>query len=145
VNYFKQGRGFTLIELLLVLALIGVLATIVLALSGGARNKGKDAAIKSEMLSLRNQAELYYNDNSNSYNNLFTGNNTWASANTRMQELLAAINNKTTVHTAGSATNAWAAQAQLTYNATQYLCVHSLDNRAIIGTTAMAAGATVCP
>jgi prepilin-type N-terminal cleavage/methylation domain-containing protein len=57
---FKKKRGFTLIELLVV---IGILATIVLVSLNTARNKAKDAAIKSEMEQLRTQAEVDWDTN----------------------------------------------------------------------------------
>jgi prepilin-type N-terminal cleavage/methylation domain-containing protein len=60
-------KGFTLIELLVVIAIIGILSGIVLASLGTARTKGQDAAIKSNLASARAQAELFYNDNGNSY------------------------------------------------------------------------------
>lgn len=61
-------KGFTLIELLVVIAIIGILATVVLASLGAARNKGADASVKEALISIRNQAELYYlNQTPNSY------------------------------------------------------------------------------
>src|SRR3989344_989452 len=52
--------GFALIELLVVVAIIGILASVVLASLNSARSKGSDAAIKSNLAGLRNQAEILY-------------------------------------------------------------------------------------
>ncbi|MDP2593921.1 MAG: type II secretion system protein [bacterium] len=51
-------RGFTLIELLVVIAIIGLLSSIVLASLSTARDKGRDAAIQSDLNSIRIGAEL---------------------------------------------------------------------------------------
>lgn len=53
-------QGFTLIELLVVLAIIGILASVVLASLNTARDKGANAAIKSDLTSSKAQAEIYY-------------------------------------------------------------------------------------
>ena len=55
-----RSRGFTLIELLVVIAIIGILSSVVLASLNTARNKGADAAIKSQLANARAQAELFY-------------------------------------------------------------------------------------
>ena len=59
INVFPRGftRAFTLIELLVVIAIIGVLASIVLASLSGARNRGKDTRIISDIHQLRTQIE----------------------------------------------------------------------------------------
>ncbi|MEI7688594.1 MAG: type II secretion system protein [Candidatus Nomurabacteria bacterium] len=56
----NKNKGFTLIELLVVIAIIGILASVVLASLSSARDKGKDAAVKSQLASMKAQAELFF-------------------------------------------------------------------------------------
>ncbi len=70
----KNHRGFTLIELLVVIAIIGILSAVVLASLNTARDKGSDAAVQSNLGTVRTQAEIYYGDHSNSY-----GTQAWSS------------------------------------------------------------------
>src|SRR3989338_2899468 len=58
--YHIRSRGFTLIELLVVIAIIGILSAVVLASLNTARSKGNDAAIQSDLSTIRTQAEIYY-------------------------------------------------------------------------------------
>lgn len=64
-----RAKGFTLIELLVVIAIIGILASVVLASLATARSKGNDAAVKSNLVNARTQAELFYSNNDNAYVN----------------------------------------------------------------------------
>ncbi len=63
-----RSRGFTLIELLVVIAIIGILSAVVLASLNTARSKGNDAAIKSNLDTIRTQSGIYY-DSQSGYSN----------------------------------------------------------------------------
>lgn len=59
-------RGFTLVELLIVLAVIGVLASIVVSTLSSAKKKASDSSLKSGLSTIRSQGE-YYNTVNGSY------------------------------------------------------------------------------
>jgi len=63
----KLGKGFTLIELLVVVAIIGILASVVLVSLSAAKNKGADAAVKANLHTVINQAELFASDHGDKY------------------------------------------------------------------------------
>lgn len=108
MNNISFRRGFTLIELLVVIAIIGILASVVLASLNSARDKGADAAIKANLNNIRAQAEIVYDDNSNSYDSVCT--------DTSVSRAVTA--------SSGSCTddaNEWAASAQLSDD--NYYCV----------------------
>jgi prepilin-type N-terminal cleavage/methylation domain-containing protein len=58
--HLKPNSGFTLIELLIVVAILGLLASIVLVGLGGARARARDARRISDLREIQNALELYY-------------------------------------------------------------------------------------
>ena len=56
-------KGFTLIELLIVVAVIGILASVVLVGLGPVQKQGRDARRISGLRQVQNGLELYYNKN----------------------------------------------------------------------------------
>lgn len=54
----NKKSGFTLIELMVIIAIIGILSTIILTFLSSARNKTKDANVKRELNHLKTQANL---------------------------------------------------------------------------------------
>lgn len=66
-NNLNLKKGFTLIELLVVIAIIAILAAVVFASLGNVRPQAKNARIKIQMDSIRNQANLYYNNTGETY------------------------------------------------------------------------------
>jgi type II secretion system protein G len=57
-----KNKGFTLLELLVVLAVIGVLASIVLVSLQSVRGKARDARRQADLRQMLTALELYYDD-----------------------------------------------------------------------------------
>jgi len=77
-----KNKGFTLIELLVVISIIALLSTVVMASLQIARTKAQEAAIKSDLQSIKTQAELEYSK---------TGD--YSNVSTAIAPMLAHINN----------------------------------------------------
>jgi prepilin-type N-terminal cleavage/methylation domain-containing protein len=61
INKKMNKKGFTLIELLIVIAVIGILASVVLVGLGPVQKQGRDARRISDLRQVQNGLELYYN------------------------------------------------------------------------------------
>jgi prepilin-type N-terminal cleavage/methylation domain-containing protein len=53
-------KGFTLIELLMVIAIIGIITSIVLSSLNSSRDKAYESQIKQQLVSFRSAAEIYF-------------------------------------------------------------------------------------
>lgn len=62
LNQIRKERGFTIIELLIVIAIIGILATLVLTNFRGAQAKGRDTVRQNDINSMYQKLEEHYND-----------------------------------------------------------------------------------
>ena len=121
------NRGFTLIELLVVIAIIGILASVVLASLNSARDKGEDAAIKSNLNNARSQAALYYEDNTRSYAGVCAAAQT-ATPGGIAGLVAASIGGGAAASDCDDAAGAWAVEKEL--NSGRFYCVDSTGKAA---------------
>ena len=87
-------KGFTLLELLVVVAIIGLLSTVVMVALNSARNKGGDAGVQSNLRNAIAQGEIFYGTNTaspNTYSSFCQVGPTVGSANTIGPQMTAAI------------------------------------------------------
>lgn len=133
-------KGFTLLELLVVVAIIGLLTSIVVISLTNARNKGIDAGVQSNLRNAISQAEIFYGINTaapNSYTSVCTngtvggapgiGAHVFAAAKAARLSNYAtnpALGGTLTTATCNYGTNAWAAEAPLSTSGKMW-CVDS--------------------
>ncbi len=65
-NYRKKISGFTLVELLVVVAIIGLIASLSLVAFNLTRSKSRDTRRRADLKQIQNMLELYY-DKNNTY------------------------------------------------------------------------------
>ena len=59
---YSKSSGFTLVELIVVIAILGLLATIGLSSFRTSQIKGRDSQRKNDLAQIQRALELYYND-----------------------------------------------------------------------------------
>lgn len=132
----KADRGFTLIELLVVIAIIGILSAVVLASLNTARNRGADAAVKSNLANARAEAELFYDINGD-----YDGVCATSGPNTIGDNVAAAGIAGGGTGVCNATTSSWAASAPL--KTADHWCVDSTG--ASKAASSSVGSATVCP
>lgn len=65
ISNFKFTKGFTLVELLVVVAIAGILATLITANFIGVRQRARDSQRKSDLRQIQSALELYRADQGN--------------------------------------------------------------------------------
>ncbi|MCF7815734.1 MAG: type II secretion system GspH family protein [Candidatus Pacebacteria bacterium] len=144
-NTYK--RGFTLIELLVVIAIIGALTSIVLPSLNAARDKGIDAAVKSNLSGIRDQMAIFRDNTGNAY----TGGcadpnitNTMAVATSTVAptQTIGGFGDGECIATATE----WSAWVNLKASSTTAWCVDAQGNSSVIAAqNSSTANLTVCP
>ncbi|OGG47945.1 hypothetical protein A3D66_01405 [Candidatus Kaiserbacteria bacterium RIFCSPHIGHO2_02_FULL_50_9] len=156
MNNFPNRRqfGFTLIELLVIVAIIGILSSVIIIFLNIARNKGDDAKVKTQLSSARATAEIYYDTNKH-YSpvgtiadscsvGMFT--NTTSGMSAYMNTANYPAGTTITCHhnaTAGASASAYSIDAKLSTTDGGYWCI---DNTGVSkrNTTVQGAGDVTC-
>ncbi len=71
----SNDRGFTLLELLVVLAVVGLMSSLLLVYVKSVKNQATDNLVRSNLLSVRSQSAIYFDEVGN-YDDFLTTPNT---------------------------------------------------------------------
>ena len=152
-----------MIELLVVVAIIGILASVVLASLNTARAKGSDAAVKANLDNMRAEAAIYFDGNgANTYGTAsgqlaITSSAACTSVNTTLigdvtfcNGMVAAASASGTTAYVNVLAQSWVAGAALKATASTWWCVDSsgaskLETASALDNTKIVAATTACP
>ena len=161
----KNNSAFTLMEILVVIAIIGVLSTVVMASLSSARGRSINASIKSSLANARAQGELFQATNTLGYLGICLPANSsggeesirrffdvahQASGATSLTDVQSTAQSGTTMSACHASGSGWAISVPLkvpevsgatTY---YYFCVDSIGS-AVSRVSPLGSGAIVCP
>lgn len=86
-----KQKGFTLIELLIVVAIIGLLATLAIVSLTSAQQRARDTKRVADIKAMQTAMELYFNENAEYPPLSLAGINTWAELTTEMSSFISAL------------------------------------------------------
>ncbi len=135
-----MAKGFTLIELLVSISIIALFASILGIGLLGPQAGGADAALVANLQNASKEAQLYLNENRNSFAGVCSAPN----GMTAMIQAADDANGNDPLMTAdcNDNSNAWAIAATLRTDSGQYYCIDSVGNeRAVTGFITNTAGA----
>lgn len=84
----NHSKGFTLIELLIVIAIIGLLATLAIVSLTTAQKKSRDAKRLADLKTLQNGVEIYFRENSVYPITTAATNQTWVNFGATIQQFV---------------------------------------------------------
>ena len=87
----KQQKGFTLVELLIVIAIIGLLATLAIVALTAAQQRARDTKRVADLKSIQTALELYWNENADYPALASTATNTWAELSTEVTSFIGTL------------------------------------------------------
>jgi prepilin-type N-terminal cleavage/methylation domain-containing protein len=123
----KQKKGFTLIEILMVVAIIGILATIVSVSLREASDRGRSARMIAGVVQIRRIAEEMYLQEADGYNNLCDGLG-GPSSNADIQMIEAEVVKDGRSLTCYSSQYYYCVSVQLTGENAKYFCIDHNGN-----------------
>jgi len=82
-----KGRGFTLIELLLVIAIIGILSTLIITTVSNASQDARTVVARQQQITLQDALNAWVAANSTGTNNLQNARETYSGASTALTKL----------------------------------------------------------
>ncbi len=87
----QQKKGFTLVELLIVIAIIGLLATLAIVSLTAAQQRARDTKRVADLKAIQTSLELYWNENASYPALVAPALDTWAELSTSLSSFIGSL------------------------------------------------------